>query len=99
VRKISELRPGSQAQTVVGTVFSISEVRFGRRARGSQAVITDGSGLMKAMWWNMPYVVRGLPEGSSVVAQRPSARVPRAPSDGETPSTRCSTKKRCRRGG
>ena len=67
VRKISEIRPGSQPQTVVGTVFSVGEVRFGRRARGSQAVITDGSGLMKAMWWNMPYVARGLPEGAQVV--------------------------------
>jgi ATP-dependent DNA helicase RecG len=67
VRKIRDLRPGSQPQTVVGNVFSISEVRFGRRARGAQAVITDGSGLLKAMWWNMPYVVRGLPEGSQVV--------------------------------
>ena len=67
VRKIRDLRPGSQPQTVVGTVFSVSEVRFGRRARGAQAVITDGSGLLKAMWWNMPYVVRGLPEGAQVV--------------------------------
>ena len=67
VRKINELRPGSQPQTVVGNVFSVGEVRFGRRARGSQAVITDGSGLLKAMWWNMPYIARGLPEGSHVV--------------------------------
>lgn len=67
VRKIREVQPGSQPQTVVGTVFSIAEVRFGRRARGSQAVITDGSGMLKAMWWNMPYVARGLPEGSQVV--------------------------------
>ncbi len=67
VRKISELRPGSQLQTVVGTVFSVAEVRFGRRIRGAQAVITDGSGMLKAVWWNMPYVVRGIPEGSEVV--------------------------------
>ena len=67
VRKINELRPGSHPQTVVGTVFSVGEVRFGRRARGSQAVITDGSGMLKAMWWNMPYVARGLPEGAQVV--------------------------------
>jgi len=67
VRKIRDLRPGSQPQTVVGTVFSIGEVRFGRRVRGSQAVITDGSGMLKAMWWNMPYVARAMPEGSQVV--------------------------------
>lgn len=67
VRQIRDLRPGSQPQTVVGTVFSVGETRFGRRLRGAQAVITDGSGLLKAMWWNMPYVARGLPEGSRVV--------------------------------
>ncbi len=67
VRKIRDLRPGSQPQTVVGTVFSVSEARFGKRVRGAQAVITDGSGLLKAMWWNMPYVARGLPEGAQVV--------------------------------
>lgn len=67
VRKISELRPASGPQTVVGTVFSAGETRFGRRMRGSQAVITDGSGLLKAIWWNMPYVARGLPEGAQVV--------------------------------
>lgn len=67
VRKIRELQPSLRPQTVVGTVFSVGEVRFGRRARGAQAVITDGSGMLKAVWWNQPYVVRGLPEGAQVV--------------------------------
>lgn len=67
LRKISELRPASQPQTVVGTVFTIGEVRFGRRVRGTQAVITDGSGMLKAMWWNMPFVARALSEGQRVV--------------------------------
>ena len=67
VRKINELRPGSQPQTVVGTVFSVAENRFGRWKRRAEAVITDGSGMLKATWWNMPYVARALPEGSQVV--------------------------------
>jgi len=67
LRKISELRPASQPQTVVGTVFTIGEVRFGKRVRGTQAVITDGSGMLKAMWWNMPFVARALSEGQRVV--------------------------------
>ena len=67
VRKINELRPGSQPQTVVGTVFSIAENRWGRFKRRAEAVITDGSGMLKATWWNMPYVARALPEGSHVV--------------------------------
>ncbi len=67
VRKINELRPSSQPQTVVGEVFSVAENRFGRWKRRSEAVITDGSGMLKATWWNMPYVARALPEGSRVV--------------------------------
>lgn len=67
LRKISELRPGSQPQTIVATVFSIGEVRFGRRMRGTQAVVTDGAGMLKAIWWNMPYVARALAEGQRVV--------------------------------
>ena len=67
LRKISELRPASAPQTVVGTIFTIGEVRFGRRVRGTQAVITDGSGMLKAMWWNMPFVARALSEGQRVV--------------------------------
>lgn len=67
LRRISDLRPGSQPQTVVGNIFTIGEVRFGRRLRGTQAVITDGSGMLKAMWWNMPFVARALSEGQRVV--------------------------------
>jgi ATP-dependent DNA helicase RecG len=67
MRKISELQPASTPQTVIGTVFSIAQVGFGRRLRGAQAVVSDSTGMLKAIWWNMPYVVRGLPEGSQVV--------------------------------
>lgn len=67
LRKINELRQASTPQTVVGTVFTVGEVRFGRRVRGAQAVITDGTGMLKAMWWNMPYVARGMSEGQKVV--------------------------------
>lgn len=67
LRKIRDLRPSSSPQTVIGTVFSVGEVRFGRRVRGAQAVITDGTGMLKAMWWNMPYVARGMSEGQQVV--------------------------------
>ena len=66
-RKINALEPGSAPQTVVGTVFSASEIRFGRRVRGTQAVITDGSGMLKAVWWNMPYVAKSLHEGEQFV--------------------------------
>ncbi len=67
MRKISELRPASAPQTVVATVFSVSEMRFGRRVRGAQAMLTDGTGMLRVSWFNMPYVARGLHEGDQIV--------------------------------
>ena len=67
MRKIAELQPSNAPQTVIATVFTASEIRFGRRVRGTQAVVTDGSGMLKAVWWNMPYVARALKEGEQFV--------------------------------
>lgn len=66
-RTIAELEPGSQFQTVVGTVFAASQMRRGRRVLGTQAVITDRTGSLRAVWFNMPYVARALEEGMHVV--------------------------------
>jgi ATP-dependent DNA helicase RecG len=66
MRKIAELQPSSQPQTVIASIFSVNEMRFGRRVRGAQAVVTDGTGMLKAVWFNMPYVIRGLHEGDHV---------------------------------
>ena len=67
MRKISELQPASTPQTITATIFSAGEIRFGRRVRGAQAVVTDGTGTLKAVWFNMPYIARGLHEGDQVV--------------------------------
>jgi ATP-dependent DNA helicase RecG len=66
-RTIAELEPGSQFQTVVGTVFAASQMRRGRRVLGTQAVITDRTGSLRVVWFNMPYVARALEEGMQVV--------------------------------
>ena len=66
-RRIRDLEPGPAMQSVTGTLLSVGETRFGRRLRGSQAVLTDGTGVLKAVWWNMPYVARALSEGQRVV--------------------------------
>ena len=66
-RPISELEPGIQFQTVVGTVFAVSQMRRGRRVLGTQAVITDRSGSLRVVWFNMPYVAKALEEGMQVV--------------------------------
>jgi len=66
-RPIAELEPGSRFQTVIGTVFAVSQMRRGRRVLGTQAVITDRTGSLRVVWFNMPYVARALEEGMQVV--------------------------------
>lgn len=66
-RKIRDLRPESRPQTVVATVFSVSEMRWGKRVRGTQAILNDGTGALRVTWFNMPYVARALSEGQQVV--------------------------------
>ncbi|HXU24738.1 MAG TPA: ATP-dependent DNA helicase RecG [Tepidiformaceae bacterium] len=66
-RKISELEPNGSLQTVVATVFTAKQMRYGRRVQGTEAVFTDGSGVLRAVWFNMPYVARTLVEGEQFV--------------------------------
>ena len=66
VRRISDLEPDGLPKTVVGTVMKAGQLRYGRRVRGSEAVITDGSGSLRLVWFNMPWVFRGLKEGEEL---------------------------------
>ncbi len=63
VRRISDLEADGLPKTVVGTILKSGQLRYGRRVRGSEAVITDGSGSLRLVWFNMPWVHRGLKEG------------------------------------
>ncbi len=67
VRSISDVEPDGLDQTVVGTVLSAGQLRYGRRVRGSEAKITDGSGTLRIVWFNQPWVTRGWNEGDEVV--------------------------------
>ena len=66
VRRISDLEPDGLPKTVVGTILKSGQLRYGRRVRGSEAVITDGSGSLRLVWFNMPWVHRGLKEGEEL---------------------------------
>ncbi len=66
VRRISEVESDGLPQTVVGTIISTGQMRYGRRVRGSEAVINDGSGSLRIVWFNMPWVHRGLKEGEEL---------------------------------
>jgi ATP-dependent DNA helicase RecG len=67
VRRIAELRPSNSVQTVVADVVSAGQRRFGRRIAGSEALVQDSTGSLKAVWFNQPYVARGIKAGEKIV--------------------------------
>jgi ATP-dependent DNA helicase RecG len=67
LRKIAELEPGRAQQTVVAAVWSVKEMRYGRRVKGTEALLRDRTGALRVVWFNMPYVARALTEGEEVV--------------------------------
>ncbi|MGE5597246.1 MAG: ATP-dependent DNA helicase RecG [Hyphomicrobiales bacterium] len=67
LRPIAELQPSSAPQTVIANVFSVREMRFGRRVRGTEALLQDRTGALKVVWFNMPYLTRQLQDGQAVV--------------------------------
>ncbi len=67
VRPIGELVPPLPAITVVGRVVRARQLRYGRRVRGSEAVIEDDTGSLKIVWFNMPYIARMLETGATIV--------------------------------
>ncbi len=66
VTPISELEPGDDA-TIIGDIWSSGETRLGRRMRGSEAVVSDGSGTIRIVWFNQPWIAKQLPKGARVV--------------------------------
>ncbi len=63
---IRELEPGRD-QTVMGTVWEASEMRVGAARRGAaQAVVGDETGNVRVIWFNQPYIARGLRSGMRI---------------------------------
>ncbi|MCL4230181.1 MAG: ATP-dependent DNA helicase RecG [Dehalococcoidia bacterium] len=67
LRKIRELQPSAAPQTVIGKVVTCGQARLGRRLKGSEAVVGDGTGTLRIVWFNMPYVAKGLAIGETIV--------------------------------
>lgn len=67
VRRIAELRPGTSIQTVVADVVTSGQRRFGRRVAGSEALVQDSSGSLKAVWFNQPFIARSIKAGERIV--------------------------------
>ncbi|WP_322819597.1 ATP-dependent DNA helicase RecG, partial [Tepidiforma sp.] len=67
LRRIAELEPSSALQTIVGELLDITEFRVRGRVRGARGLISDGSASLPVLWWNMPFVARGLRQGDRLV--------------------------------
>jgi len=65
-KKISEIKIGETA-SVLGTVYQIAAKQTFRRRMGiTEAVIMDSSGMLKAVWFNQPYISGYLKNGDKV---------------------------------
>jgi ATP-dependent DNA helicase RecG len=67
LKPINRLEYGEQV-TIIGTVQSVSnrKVRHGK-VNISEAVISDGTGNLRATWFNQPWIAKKLREGVQVV--------------------------------
>ncbi len=62
---LAEIEPGTNVSVIAQVVRAKSRPRFGRRMSMSEAVLTDGTAEIKAVWFNQPYRAKSLTEGKS----------------------------------
>ncbi|MFQ5381112.1 MAG: ATP-dependent DNA helicase RecG [Dehalococcoidia bacterium] len=84
VRPIGRLEVGGGPVTVVGKIERVSAVGFGRRKRRTEATITDDTGRLKIIWFNMPYVAKAL-AGQEMLAVSGRVRIYRGRLQMENP--------------
>jgi ATP-dependent DNA helicase RecG len=66
VTPIRQMKPG--LVTFRGTVVTIATRRArGRKLQITEAIITDGTGTVKAIWFNQPFLVRQFPADTKVL--------------------------------
>ena len=63
--KISELVPGVE-QTVIATVWEARETSLSRKLKAAEAVLSDETGNIRAVWFGQPYLARTLKPNSRV---------------------------------
>ena len=64
-KHISELEVGAE-QTLVATVWQACEKNFGGRL-GTEATVADGTGSIRVVWFNQPYLARRFRTNARVV--------------------------------
>lgn len=69
ITKISDLQNQiNQVVTIQGTILGISNKRTSRRGMTvTEAMIVDGTGTIKAVWFNQPFLTKLLLTGSTVI--------------------------------
>jgi ATP-dependent DNA helicase RecG len=75
--KISELLPGED-QTVIGTIWESRVVKLGRQ-NGTEIVIADESGSVRAVWFNQPYLAKNFHVNDSIALSGKIAQFGRMP--------------------
>ena len=66
VKKISEVEVG-EIVSIVGKIIDIRNIRTRKRRMNlTEALIEDDSGMIKAIWFNQPFLVRNLKIGANV---------------------------------
>lgn len=65
ISKIRNIRPG-ETVTLKGQVISISNIYTKKGTRLQVAKIKDSTGEVEAIWFNQPFLIRNLPEGTIV---------------------------------
>ncbi|MBI5118063.1 ATP-dependent DNA helicase RecG [Candidatus Poribacteria bacterium] len=66
IEPIASAQPAQQA-VIKGEVTSIRLSRPSRRMNITQCVVKDGTGSLKVVWFNQPYMRRSLPRGTKVI--------------------------------
>ncbi len=64
-KSIAELKEGEE-QTILGIVWQARVATFGGR-QGTEAIIGDDTGNVRAVWFNQPYLAKNLPTNARIV--------------------------------
>jgi ATP-dependent DNA helicase RecG len=62
---MDRLRPGEH-QTIIGHVWSSGPSVIGGRKKVTEAIVNDGTGSIRVIWWSGPWVARKLYDGMKV---------------------------------
>ena len=66
IKPIASLLPGPE-ETASGFIWEVREVGHGPRRRGTELVLGDETGNIRAVWFNQPYLVRTFQKASRIV--------------------------------